>query len=149
MAEARILNDPNLPEIVIPLIDFDLESDAPVWIHTEYAEPISQKRLETMLFSPDNDVRNTIGYALWLAGVKNSPYALTPAQFNSVLDRMPFSDKGREMSRMYAEQLADLASSFDLDLHDFINGRNWGLYNNKPVVIDLGFTNEVAKLYRL
>jgi len=27
------------------------------------------------------------------------------------------------------------------------NPANWGVYNNRPVVLDLGFTEETAELY--
>lgn len=146
VAEARILNDPYLPEIVIPLIDFDLESDTPVWIHTEYAEPINNKTLAQKLFSPNKDgISEMIRYAMWLSGEPRSFHD----NYEQLLNNSNFTEQQKIISRENADKLADLASSYDINLHDLSSARNWGLYNNEPVVIDLGFTNEVAKLYRL
>lgn len=47
----------------------------------------------------------------------------------------------------YANVLADLANSFDVELADFGRAANWGLYNGKPVIIDVGFNSNVLQQY--
>jgi hypothetical protein len=57
------------------------------------------------------------------------------------------SDEDIETMTEYANVLADLHSSFDIELGDFARAANWGLYNGKPVVIDVGFNSNVQKQY--
>jgi hypothetical protein len=40
----------------------------------------------------------------------------------------------------YVEQVADLVSSSSLLVDDFVNAGNWGEYQGRPVIIDLGFS---------
>jgi hypothetical protein len=47
----------------------------------------------------------------------------------------------------YADNLADLATSFDVELGDFTRAANWGWYQGHPVIIDVGFNSNVANQY--
>ena len=47
----------------------------------------------------------------------------------------------------YANTLADLANSFDVELGDFNRAANWGLYQGKPVIVDVGFNRSVYNQY--
>ena len=47
----------------------------------------------------------------------------------------------------YANVLADLANSFDVELADFARKANWGMYQGKPVIIDVGFNSNVMNQY--
>lgn len=50
--------------------------------------------------------------------------------------------------RLYQiEELRDIASRNNLVLLDFGRSANWGKVNDKPVIIDYGFTKEVRKKY--
>lgn len=52
-----------------------------------------------------------------------------------------------ETATDYANTLADLSSSFDVELGDFGRAANWGLYKGKPVIIDVGLNSNVLKQY--
>jgi len=151
-AEIEILKDNysgKLP-IVIPLIDYDKANKRPVWLQTEIAKKIQAPTLMKMLHTPAlwlfiNQARNIIG--------KRLPHDMTDEKikeyyFNK-LDKSAWNPTEQDWNifRQYAEELAELASSSTIDLSDLQNPANWGVYNGRPVVLDLGFTDEVAPLY--
>ena len=45
----------------------------------------------------------------------------------------------------YTNNLADIASSYDIILNDLARPANWGMYNGNPVIIDLGLNYDVFK----
>ena len=47
----------------------------------------------------------------------------------------------------YANKLADLANSFDVELADFARPANWGIYQGRPVVVDVGVNSNVLNQY--
>ena len=47
----------------------------------------------------------------------------------------------------YANNLAELDSSFDVQLGDLSREANWGIYQGEPVVIDVGYTSNVKQQY--
>lgn len=151
-AEIEILKDNysgKLP-IVIPLIDYDKANKRPVWLQTEIAKKIQAPTLMKLLHTPAlwlliNQVRNIIG--------QRKPHDMDDEKikkyyFNKA-DKTNWNptEEDYNMFRQYANELAELASSSTLDLGDLQSPANWGVYNGRPVVIDLGFTEAVAPLY--
>lgn len=57
------------------------------------------------------------------------------------------TDQQIDTATDYANTLADLNSSFDVELGDLSRAANWGLYQGKPVIIDVGFNSNVLKQY--
>jgi hypothetical protein len=45
------------------------------------------------------------------------------------------------------EFLTELASQFDVEISDLSRESNWGIYQGEPVVIDVGYTNNVKQQY--
>lgn len=133
--ETRLLDDHYIQNIgnVIPLIDYDERNSRPTWIHTEYATKISQQQLE----------RYFGGVPMW--------------EITTYLDRKT----GRSVSRYTNiglpervienenfQMLEQLISNFGIPAGDLARKANWGLYRNTPVIIDLGYTDTTASLYR-
>ena len=150
-AEIEILEDSyagNLP-IVIPLIDYDKANKRPVWLQTEIAKKVQGHTLQKMLHTPamwllTNQVRNLTG--------KRGPHDMDDEKikkyyFETHNNLWQPTEEGWNIFRQYAEELAELVMSSTLDSGDLQNPANWGVYNGRPVVIDLGFTDEVAPLY--
>jgi len=150
-AEIEILEDGysgRLP-IVIPLIDFDQANKRPVWLQTEIAKKVQAPTLMKLLHTPSmwlfmNKVRNLAG--------KRGHYDMNDekikdAYFQTSNNLWKPTEEGYEIFNTYATELAELANSTLIELGDFNNPSNWGIYNNRPVVIDLGFTEETAQLY--
>jgi hypothetical protein len=150
-AEIEILEDfyvGKLP-IVIPMIDYDKANKRPVWLQTEIAKKVRGDTLQKMLHTPamwllTNQVRNLTG--------KRGPHDMDDEKikkyfFDTANDYWKPTEEGWKIFRQYSEELAELVMSSTLDSGDLQNPANWGLYNGRPVVIDLGFTDEVAPLY--
>lgn len=150
-AEIEILEDGyagNLP-IVIPLIDYDKANKRPVWLQTEIAKKVRGDALQKMLHTPAmwlliNQARNIIG--------KRNPHDMDDKKikeyyFETHNNLWQPTEEGWNIFSEYAGELADLASSTIIELGDLQNPANWGVYNNRPVVLDLGFTEETAPLY--
>lgn len=154
-AEIEILEDGysgSLP-IVIPLIDFDQANKRPVWLQTEIAKKVQAPTLTKLLHSP----------SLWffIDAVKVMIGRASMYRQNTTVESMKktyFDErmwKGKKPTEQdwdiflsYVSDLAELATSSTIELDDFNNASNWGVYNNRPVVIDLGFTEDTAQLYR-
>lgn len=150
-AEIEILLDGysgKLP-IVIPLIDYDKANKRPVWLQTELAKKVQAPTLMKLLHTPSmwmftNKVRNIVG--------EQGRFDMTDEQlkekyFETYNKLWQPTEQGYEIFRTYAEELAELGMSSTIELGDFNNPSNWGIYNNRPVVLDLGFTEETAQLY--
>jgi hypothetical protein len=65
-----------------------------------------------------------------------------------VLANNGFSEQDIETFKEYASELGDLVSSSGVLIADFQHASNWGIYNGRPVVIDVGFNENVASMYR-
>ncbi len=131
-AEAQLMDDWYLKNIgiVVPVIDYDEESSYPTWIHMEYAPKISQRQLEK-----------------FFDGV---PMMKITAYLDSLQGRNSFLNTGipEELhENEYFQALQDLVLNFGIPAADFSRAANWGLYKGDPVIVDIGFTNETAKLY--
>ena len=138
-AEAQILDDPYIADIVIPIIDYDEEHAEPVWIHTEMANKATEKKLCDIMKC--GKLINLVGRAEYQALGKRGWAFNGAQQYYESLD-----EQNKETFDEYTDSLAEL-TGFGLNLGDFQRAANWGLYRGHPVVIDLGFTNEVAATY--
>lgn len=140
-AEADLLSDYTLQNlgIAIPIIDYDEEHPQPVWIHTEKATKATEKQLCAIMKCPSLHV--LVDHASYIANGENASNLQ-----NWLRERM--SEDDLETFFEYSDKLTDLSVSYNININDFRRAANWGLVNgNQPVVIDLGFTHDVAKTY--
>lgn len=135
-AEAEILSHPMVSDIVIPIIDHDSDY---TWIHTEKAEKANEKQLCVLMKTPKLDY--LVAYARYLI---NSDDITSMDKYI----RKTNSDDDMYIFYEYVDALTQLNQMFNVNLADFNHPRNWGIFNGRPVVIDVGFTEDVAKLYR-
>lgn len=143
-AEANILDDGYVQQIgiAIPIIDYDEEHPQPVWIHTEKAQKATQGQLCKLMQCASLPL---------LVSITTNSYSGNPktAQYNieQVMSHYNITDR-EEMDTLfkYVDMLQELIA-MDVDLRDFTTARNWGIYNGDPVVIDLGFNDEISKKY--
>lgn len=143
--EADILSDGYASQlgILIPIIDYDNQNREPVWVHTELAQKATDKQLCNIM-GCDN-LPQLVNMAWAITGKKK--YV---GNYESYVKHL--RDKGKTEQQIetmtdYANTLADLNSSFDVELGDFQRKANWGLYNGKPVIIDVGFNSNVYQQY--
>jgi hypothetical protein len=142
--EADILSDGYASQlgILIPIIDYDEQNREPSWIHTEMAQKVNEKQL-CQLMKCDN-LHQLINMAYAIQGRKiYGNYE----SFANHLRQKGKSEQDIDTMTDYANTLADLNSNFDVELGDFGRAANWGLYNGKPVIIDVGFNSNVLNQY--
>jgi hypothetical protein len=143
--EASILEDGYASQlgILIPLIDYDEQNREPTWIHTEMATKASEKQLCTIM-KCDN-LSQLVSMAWSITGKKK--YLGTYQGYVDYLRQKGKSEQDIETVTEYANILADLNSNFDAELADFGRASNWGLYQGKPTIIDVGFNSNVLNQY--
>ena len=142
--EADILSDGYASQlgILIPIIDYDEQNREPTWVHTEMATKASEKQL-CQLMKCDN-LHQLINMAYAIQGRKiYGNYE----NFANHLRQKGKSEQDIDTMTEYANTLADLNSNFDVELGDFGRAANWGIYNGKPVIIDVGFNSNVMNQY--
>jgi hypothetical protein len=142
--EADILSDGYASQlgILIPIIDYDEQNREPTWVHTEMAQKTNEKQL-CQLMKCDN-LHQLINMAYSIQGRKiYGNYE----SFANHLRQKGKSEQAIDTMTEYANTLADLNSNFDVELGDFGRAANWGLYNGKPVIIDVGFNSNVLNQY--
>lgn len=142
--EADILNDGYASQmgILIPLIDYDEQNREPSWIHTEMATKVSEKQLSNLMGI--QNLKELVNLASAIAG-KTKYFT-----YNGLIDTMRregFTEQQIDTASEYATKLVELDSFFDLALGDFARLANWGLYQGKPVIIDVGGTYNVIDQY--
>lgn len=132
--EARLLDDYYIDGlgITIPLIDYDEENSQPTWIHTEYAERITESQLTKFFGHPLSDILSNLDYRMNGGGA--------------------FGDKPEELpeevhENEYYSALEDMIVNYGMAVGDFQRKANWGLYKGEPVIIDLGYHGSVIELY--
>jgi ribosomal protein S18 acetylase RimI-like enzyme len=143
--EADILSDGYASQlgILIPLIDYDEQNREPSWIHTEIAQKANEKQLCSLLKCPN--LSFLVNFATSITGKKR--FLGLPQGYIDKLKESGMSDEDVETCTDYANTLADLNSNFDVELGDFSRAANWGLYNGKPVIVDVGFNSNVLNQY--
>lgn len=150
-AEVDVLSDGYIGklDIVIPLIDYDKENPQPTWLQTEVAKKVSRKRLEQMLFC---DELEYYGLGYFMDAVSNilgkrGRFQTSMKQIKEDLQDAGYSDDEIDIFMEYATEVATLVSSSTVLIDDLYNIDNWGEYNGRPVIIDLGYTEAVKPLY--
>ena len=143
-AEADLLDDGYLQQtgIIIPLIDYDGDHTPPLWIHTEHAQKATEKQLCELMKCPS--LRDLV-YSSMYAFSGQSPYGnLLPAAQEKVIKK--WGEDAVDTFLEYVDLLQEL-QQFDLEVGDFARAANWGIYQGRPVVIDLGYTQQVKSGY--
>jgi len=142
--EADILSDGYASQvgILIPIIDYDEQHREPLWVHTEMAQKVTEKQL-CAIMKCDN-LNQVINMAYAIQGRKI--YGNYQSFANNLIQKGK-SEQDIETMTEYANVLADLNSNFDVELSDFARKANWGIYQGKPVVIDVGFNSNVMQQY--
>lgn len=136
--EANILSKTSGIDIVIPLIDYDQRNSKPKWIHTEKADAIKEGKLCRLIGTPN---------LLTLVKASIANYNKKDIYVEMLEEYNADDEDQLEVARYYIKQLSYLETEYGIHLGDFKRIQNWGLYKNKPVVIDVGFTEYVKDNY--
>jgi hypothetical protein len=144
--EADILSDGYASQmgILIPLIDYDTQNRDPSWIHTELAQKANEKQLCGLMKC------QSLYDLIKAAHAQLNEFSNSRAILNDIIDKNEHfgsSEQDNDTFLEYVNSLAELKSSFDIELADFHRPVNWGLYKGKPVIIDVGFNSNVMNQY--
>ena len=148
-AELEVLDDGYLGklDIVIPLIDYDKANPTPTWIQTEKANKVSPQKLAKMLHAGGRWPMTNFLYAVDNVLGNRKKYMPDLIQIEQEMIDTGSSEQDIEIFMDYVNQVADLVNSSNLLAADFGTASNWGEYQGKPVIIDLGYTSSVHDLY--
>lgn len=129
--ESSLLNDYYVQSlnVTIPIIDHDEEKN--IWIHMEKAEKVTEKEIE------DHFGCNLVCLNLNIMYVLNKPYWRT-IRHDEIIDLSENEN---------FQKLLTLVGNFDLQEQDLMHIGNWGKWQGKPVVIDLGLSEDIYKTY--
>jgi hypothetical protein len=144
--EADILSDGYASQmgILIPIIDYDTQNREPSWVHTELAQKANEKQLCSLMKC------QSLYDLIKAAHAQLNEFSNSRAILNDILDKnshFGYSDQDNDTFLEYVNRLAELKSSFDIELADFHRPVNWGLYQGKPTIIDVGFNSNVLNQY--
>jgi hypothetical protein len=161
IAEVDVLDDGYLGrlDIVIPLIDYDQKNPSPIWIQTELAKKVNAKRLAELLHCTDFweflDCVDSIinpkpkSRAIW-GQTGPTEIKVEPSNLEKTKQRLIAKGKSEQEVELFAEYVDDavnLLHNSEVIFSDLRQPANWGEYQGRPVIIDLGFTEAVKPLY--
>lgn len=122
--------------ITIPMIDHDEQNDPPTWIHTEKAEKLKPNQFKQFFSGLDPVEMNEA--VMYMCG------KLPSSRFNE--DEIQRFNDIYEDNELF-NSMVDLVGNYDLASGDFARLANWGVYENSPVIIDLGGSSEIIALH--
>lgn len=126
-------------DILIPIIDYDIYHDQPVWVHTEKAQRATNKQLcDKMQCGDLFYLVNTAEFRYTGRGRDDTP---------AVMEYYKLTDRNQlETFFEYVDQMQELMS-LGVGIQDFTSHHNWGIYQGRPVVIDVGFNDDIYHKY--
>jgi len=134
--EADMFNDYLLKglNITIPMIDFDEESASPTWIHVEYATKAKDSDFKKLT---GLNLGQLVTYCRYISGN-------FPRLSMNVVSELEESVIECDL----VTNLADLIGSWGIPIGDIERLANWGIYQGRPVIIDLGLSKDIwAQFY--
>lgn len=142
-AEASLLKDGYAQQlgILIPLIDYDDKSQEPVWIQTEEAGQFTSKQQLVDMLGVIG-IKHLIGLADYIEGDRGQ-FSISTDTFIKMHQDAGYSNEKIENAIDNANNIAELKRSYDVVTGDLKRYQNWGIWQGRPVIIDLGLTNDV------
>lgn len=125
--------------IVIPIIDYDKKNENPFWVQTELAQKATKKQLCSLMRC--DSLHELVSMAYSILGQQGYPrgYYLKASEIQKNIKKQGRSDQDIKIFTKYAQRLANLKNYYNLALGDFERKENWGIYQGRPILIDLGF----------
>jgi len=140
-AEMEILKNPTAKKFkyLIPLVDYDRVNKKPTWIQTEYASWLTTEDFVKYFKC------GKVSYLI--AAIKSNVGQPTVWSYAEILNELQkqfkYTQKEIFTFEKHALLLTNLVKEFDLQADDFKVLENWGIFKNKPVIIDVGFTSSI------
>jgi len=128
--------------ISIPMIDYDEENEYPRWIHTEKAEKMKPNQFKKFFGVSHNDVVAMVEHG---AGQSR----LNPDYNKEVLSAYEeiINDEDHP-SHDFVSALINIVGNYtNIAPGDFGRLANWGVYQGRPAIIDIGHSQDVMTKY--
>lgn len=142
VAQNRIETNPTIHSrynrILVPLIGYDKNSRSPIWAQFEKVKPLKKsifKKVTGFYFSQFVDA---VYYAVKKTRRRTSISGHTPLK---TVERILSSNS------KFFKLIVDMTLEFKLEPIDWRKESNWGIYKGRPVLIDFGYTEKVAKKF--
>lgn len=133
--EVSLLEDWYLKKlnITIPMIDYDSESNSgPTWLHVEKANKATDAIFKKLTGMP---LIRCMEYALVASG-RDTRY------------KERFADLNKHDENEFLQNLIDFIGNYThIPTGDLMRLANWGVYQGRPVIVDLGLTDTTLKAY--
>lgn len=125
--EIQLLGNSTIKQfgVTVPLID---SSDDAVWLITEFTKPATEQLFERMTGSNLNDLMN---YVLGATEPNDDIFA-EPVSVPTSTDT---SSEWVQQFKVFCNKIGHITP-----VGEFADIKNWGEYNGRPVIIDLGAT---------
>lgn len=125
-------------ELVIPIIDADEKNgDNPTWIHTEFAQKAKDSDFKKLTGLTLNDL---VSFAEGRSGRERNSYIMGKLSQEQIdaLDENEF-----------VSNLVDFIGNYThVPTGDLKRLANWGIYEGRPVIIDIGLTDSSWEYYK-
>lgn len=133
--EVNVLDDGYLKNlgITIPLIDYDDQSNNPRWIHVEFANKAKPSDFIKECGVPLDVLVDYCEYITRSTNISRNNYIKAEEHINKESDLV--------------NNLITFIGSTDSPVGDYQRIANWGVYNGKLVIIDVGLSQNVIDKY--
>ncbi len=122
--------------LFIPMIDYDEENDPPRWIHTELAKKMTPTQFKKFFGVPHHQFDILLAYGSGQSHLINSWIRYDSAEFDELIENN---------ETLY--DLVNIIGNYGMPVGDFSRLANWGVYQGRPVILDLGLSQGVYDQY--
>ncbi len=135
--EAQTLSEYMIKDtgLFIPMIDYDEENDPPRWIHTELAKKMTPNQFKKFFGISHLELDTLLAYGTGQSHlIKWRKY--DPDVFDQLIENN---------ETLY--DLVNIVGNYGMPFGDFTRLANWGIFQGRPVIIDLGVSQGVWDQY--
>lgn len=139
--ETSIVFDPVMGKssIIIPGIDYDERHKPPLWIHMEFAHPVSLSEFELEVGGKMNDFIED----LYHRRPRDPQLPVSTYNHDPIPSKFSTNPIANELYKFWAN------SNFDIVLGEFARVSNWGKYQHRLVLVDLGMGRDTFDKHNL
>jgi len=128
-------------QVVVPGIDYDTESSAPLWIHQEYAGPLDEIVFQNKY---GFQISEMVAFAKAATGTGYDQPVLTPAELQVEYPEVVAATHSPALDLVMLVHQMKVAGKKRTFLSDISGSHNWGICRGKYVIVDFGYSDEVA-----
>ena len=132
--EQEALSDYYLKQlkVFIPMIDYDKESAQPSWLHVEFAEKVKESDFRKATGGSLDDLLSYVAHHARPREEKDHW-----GNYQNVDSELEFVHDFETYVGNYPHH----------SIGDYASPNNWGMYGGRPVIIDIGLSNEIMQQF--